>query len=108
MDPAMNTDAPKAHFASAKYLHHGVMALLAVVAAAAFALLASRPLPEAVVVDAIGVLPQTAHPDAGADPFSRAGAANPKQDGPADRAARKPVRRSRQPLAMPYFSFARG
>ena len=99
-------------------LHHSIMALLAVATVAAFGLLAARPLSSAsaglasaeveaitaavsgteVAVQATGDALEITVKAAGREPDAGAGAE--------PRKPHKPTRRSRQTLAMPYFSFA--
>ena len=99
-------------------LHNSVVALLAVAAVSAFGLLAVRPLPSAsaglvqteveattatvpgteVAVQATGDALEITVESAVQD-LEAGAAAEPRKP-------RKPTRRSRQTLAMPYFSFA--
>lgn len=78
-----------------KRFEHGLLALLIIAALAGLALMAARPLPAASAADAAGA-PVSALPDT-----SAAGEhVSPRK--------RTTIRRSRQSLAMPYFSFAAG
>jgi hypothetical protein len=102
----MNATAPRQTAKYRQRMHNSLMALSAVAVAALLAVLAARPLPVedgAVVLEAeapaaidtpLEDLLDSAAPAADADALPQA---QPK---------RSHVRRSRQILAMPYFSFA--
>ncbi len=80
-----------------KRLEHGVLALLAIAACAGLALMAARPLSAPGGDAAAAGLPVQATP-----------ATHLTADVQATQRKRTHVRRSRQTLAMPYFSFAAG
>lgn len=75
---------------------HGLLALLAIAACAGLVLMAARPLPDPTLVGAAGA-PPSAMPATDAT----GGDHVPPRKRPA-------IRRSRQSLATPYFSFAAG
>jgi hypothetical protein len=79
-----------------KRFEHGLLALLAIAACAGLALMAARPLPAASAAEPTGA-PASALPDA-----------TMTADEPTPARKRNAIRRSRQTLAMPYFSFAAG
>lgn len=89
--------SPPLQYRLHKRFEHGLLALLAIAACAGLALMAAGPVPDP--------LSGTAGAPASALPDSSSSATGGEHVAPRKRPA---IRRSRQSLAMPYFSFAAG